>query len=71
MTFDYPSWSTPLEQQRSMLVVASVLMGLALLYAVWTVRKERSPWPIFVFLGAGLSVFYEPLGDILTKVAYP
>lgn len=71
MVFNYPSWSTPVDQQRSMLVVSSVLMAVALLYALWMARRERSLWPLFVFLGAGCSVFYEPLGDILTKVAYP
>lgn len=71
MTFDYPSWSTPLDQQRSMLTVACVLMAVAFVYALWMARKERSVWPVFVFLGAGCSIFYEPLGDILTMVAYP
>ncbi|MET0983802.1 MAG: hypothetical protein ABW034_00200 [Steroidobacteraceae bacterium] len=71
MIFEYPSWSTPLEQQRGLLTVALITMGLSLAYSLWLARKERSLWPLFVFLGAGCSVFYEPLGDILTKVAYP
>jgi hypothetical protein len=69
--FGYPSWSIPMEQQQSLLTVACVLALISLIYASWFAHRERSLFPIFVFIGAGFSVVYEPMGDLLTKVAYP
>lgn len=69
--FGYPLWAVPAEQQNGLLLVASVLALVSLSYALWFSRREKSLYPIFVFLGAGCSVLYEPLGDLLTKVAYP
>lgn len=69
--FDFPLWSIPAAQQIGTLWVASVLALLSLLYAAWMTRRLRDPFPLALFLGAACSVVYEPLGDILTKVAYP
>jgi len=69
--FAYPQWAISASQQAGLLKVAGVLAVLSALYAVWFARRERDPYPLFVFIGAGVSVLYEPLGDILTKVAYP
>jgi hypothetical protein len=69
--FSFPHWAAPLGQQIGFLRLATVLAVLSGLYAVWLARRERDAYPLFVFLGAGLAVIYEPLGDILTKVAYP
>lgn len=71
VVFDYPLWAVPADQQHILLVIACVLAGLSFLYAVWMAVRCRDLFPIAIFLGAGLSVIYEPLGDILTKVAYP
>lgn len=68
--FEFPAWSVPVEQQMGLFNVAVVLAIIAAIYALWRSAKMRSPYPIFVFLGAGFSILYEPLGDILTKVAY-
>lgn len=69
--FDYPQWSIPLEQQNSLLTTALVLAGVTLAYAIWTAWREKDTYPLFLFIGAGLAVIYEPLGDILTGVVYP
>jgi len=68
--FAFPAWSIPVEQQMGLFKVTVVLAIIAAAYAVWRTAKTRHPYPIFVFLGAGFSILYEPLGDILTKVAY-
>jgi hypothetical protein len=69
--FGYPSWSVPAAQQQSLLTVACVLAAFSLGYAIWFSWRERSAFPIFLFIGAGFSLIYEPMGDMLTKVAYP
>lgn len=71
MNEDFPLWSVPAEQQHQLLVVASVLAVVAFLYAAFLSRRERDPWPLCVFLGAGLAILLEPLGDIFTQVVYP
>lgn len=68
--FGYPSWSIPAEQQNGLMTVAVVLAIVAMLYAAWFSYRERSLYPVFLFIGAGAGVIYEPLGDVLTKVAY-
>lgn len=68
--FGYPSWSIPAEQQDGLLLVASILFVAAILYAAWFSYRERSLYPVFLFIGAGFGLIYEPLGDVLTKVAY-
>ena len=56
-------------------LVANVLFGvvglLALGYCVHLARRERRSYPLFVFLGAGLSVFYEPINNVLGHCTYP
>ncbi|HKN39016.1 MAG TPA: hypothetical protein VJ456_07910 [Acidimicrobiia bacterium] len=56
-------------------VVANVLFGvvglLALGYCVHLARRDRTRWPLFVFLGSGLAVFYEPINNVLGHCTYP
>ena len=69
--FNFPRWGISSQQQSTLLHVAIALSVLSAAYALWLARRERDGYPVFVFLGAGLAVLYEPLGDILSKVAYP
>jgi hypothetical protein len=56
-------------------LVANVLFGvvglLALAYCIHLARAERKRYPLFVFLGAGLAVFYEPINNVLGHCTYP
>jgi len=71
MKDSFPIWEISAEQQRGLLIVACVLAVLSLAYASYAARKERDPFPLFVFLGAGFAVLLEPVGDIFTQVVYP
>lgn len=71
MDLTHPQWSTDPAQQHQLLVVALILFALCFVVALLRARAERHPWPLFVFLGAGCALLYEPLGDVLSKVAYP
>jgi hypothetical protein len=65
----YPMYGVP-PHDRMMTVACGVSVLFALFYASVVARREKSPWPYFVVLGAGLSVIYEPIGDLLGHVAY-
>lgn len=54
------------------LTIATGLIALVVgLYAVAESRRRKDLVAVFLVIGAGLSVFYEPLGDLLAKVYYP
>jgi hypothetical protein len=71
MNEEFPLWSVPAEQQRELLIVASVLCVISLAYALYLARRERDPYPLFVFIGAAFAILLEPVGDIFTQVVYP
>jgi hypothetical protein len=66
-----PSW----ELSSGHALVANLLFGgvglLALAYCIHLARKEHQRYPLFVFLGAGLCVFYEPINNVLGHCTYP
>jgi hypothetical protein len=66
-----PNW----ELSSAHELVANLVFGavglLALAYCVHLARRERKAYPLFVFLGAGLSVFYEPINNVLGHCTYP
>jgi hypothetical protein len=56
---------------QTVLTVAMAALGLAsIVYAVHESHRRRDLVPVFLVIGAGLAVFYEPLGDALVKVYY-
>ena len=38
--------------------------ALALAYCVRVARRERSSWPLFVYVGSALAMVYEPVADV-------
>lgn len=53
------------------LIVLTALGAIAIwTYAIAESRRRKDLVPAFIVIGAGLSVFYEPLGDALAKVYY-
>jgi len=44
--------------------------ALALVYCVRVARRERSPWPLYTYVGAALAMVYEPLTDLLGHCIY-
>jgi len=54
------------------LTVACGLIALAVgVYVVIASRRRGDLAPLLIYVGAGLAVFYEPLGDSLSQVYYP
>jgi hypothetical protein len=54
------------------LTIATGLVALSVLaYALYAFQRRRDPVPLYLFFGAGLAVYYEPLGDQLARVYYP
>lgn len=66
-------WSAPMPAlPQQILIAITGIVFLLSLWFVWSEHRRRRDWvPIFAFLGGGLAVAYEPLGDILTSVLYP
>lgn len=56
-------------------IVAYAVFGAAFLvavgYAVRHARLERRLWPVYLLLGAGLAVVYEPINNVLALCTYP
>jgi len=45
-------------------VFFAVLSVLALVYCGKVARREHSLWPLFVYAGSALAMFYEPVADV-------
>jgi hypothetical protein len=70
-TITRPDWALALTEQT----IAGVIFGLAALaalaYMIYVARAERTMWPVYLFLGCGLGVFYEPINNVLGHCTYP
>lgn len=71
LVVERPSWYLSDGQE----IVANLIFGavaiLALVFMVHVMRKEKRRYPLFMFLGAGLAVFYEPINNVLGLCTYP
>lgn len=61
----------PALPQSALIALNSAIALLALWFLGAEVRRRRDWIPVYVLLGAGPAVFYEPLGDMLVSVLYP
>ena len=66
-----PDWELAHREQLIACVIFGVAALSALVYMAVVARKDRSPWPLYLFLGCGLSVFYEPINNVLGHCTYP
>ena len=64
-------WMTPALAQDVATVVFGLFFLASLYYMIRMSQREKSMFPITLFLGAGLAIFYEPISDVLGLVAYP
>lgn len=56
---------------QTVLIVAMTAMALLSIgYAIRESRRRRDLVAVFLVIGCGLAVFYEPLGDALVRVYY-
>jgi hypothetical protein len=71
MTTSFPAFTTSSGSQ----LAAEILFGLAALvtvgYCANVSRRERAAWPMFVAVGAALTIFYEPFNNVLGHCGYP
>lgn len=57
--------------QTILIAFTAVLAVASIAYAMLESRRRGDLVLIFLVIGAGLSVFYEPIGDALVRVYYP
>ncbi|MEQ8515056.1 MAG: hypothetical protein RIC38_05570 [Chromatocurvus sp.] len=66
-------WSA--EMPATPQLILTVICFLVWILAAWFVRSEcrrrGDRLPLYAFIGAGLVIIYEPLGDVLANVLYP
>jgi hypothetical protein len=70
---DLVPWSAemPSLPQTILISVSCVLFVLAGVFVIAESRRRRDWIPVYAFIGGGLTIIYEPLGDILASVLYP
>ena len=61
----------PVGPQNLLLGLSLLLAVLAMWFIVVEVKRRKDFVPIYAFIGAGLAVMYEPLGDMLVCALYP
>jgi hypothetical protein len=66
-----PNWRLSHGQQVTANTLFALATVLALAYVVHIARRDNKVWPLFLFLGAGLTVFYEPINNVLGHCTYP
>ncbi|MGH8875607.1 MAG: hypothetical protein ACRDVM_10215 [Acidimicrobiia bacterium] len=71
LVVERPNWELSNTHELAANLIFGAVAGLALAFMVYVIRKERQRYPLFMFLGAGLSVFYEPINNVLGLVPYP
>jgi len=67
----YPSFSISGSSQTTAELAFGGAALLALAYCIRVARSERKAWPLYVFAGSTLLVFYEPINNFLGHCAYP
>ncbi len=57
---------------QNLLIGLSLLIALlAMWFVVVEVKRRNDLVPVYAFIGAGLAIVYEPLGDMLVCALYP
>jgi hypothetical protein len=57
--------------QVGLTIATGLIAAAVFVYAIAESRRRRDLVPLLLVVGSGLAVFYEPLGDLLSKVYYP
>jgi hypothetical protein len=66
-----PTWGLSYTELYLALGFAAVFALAAIAYLGMAAVRERSPLPLFMLVGAGLCVFYEPFNNVLGLFTYP
>ena len=57
--------------QAALTIATGLITVVVACYAITLSRRRGDLLAVYIFLGSGLAVFYEPLGDMLAQVYYP
>lgn len=70
---DQVPWDAPMPAgpQNLLIGLSCLVFVLSLWFVVCETRRRRDWVPVFAFIGGGIAILYEPLGDILASVLYP
>ena len=61
----------PQGPQLFFIIFNAAILIAAIVFVVSELRRRKDAVPLFIFIGAGLAIFYEPLGDMLVSALYP
>ncbi len=66
-------WSAemPALPQTILIAICCLLFVLALWFVVSETRRRKDWVAVYAFIGGGLAIIYEPLGDMLVSAFYP
>lgn len=65
-----PDWELSAGTQITANAVFFSTAAAVLVYALYVARKDRALWPLYLFVAAGVCVFYETIIDHLGAVTY-
>src|SRR5271163_2673335 len=70
---DQVPWAAamPAIPQLLLIGLSCLLFVLSIGFVVAEIRRRKDWVPLYAFLGGGLAIIYEPLGDILVSTLYP
>jgi hypothetical protein len=71
LVVERPNWELSNTHEITANVIFGVVALLGLAFMIHVMRSERRRYPLFMFLGAGLAVFYEPVNNLLGLCTYP
>ena len=71
MLIDRPSLQMPQSAELWMIGAASLSALVMIVLALSVARRERSPYPVFLLLGAAACTFHEPFVCLLGHFHYP
>jgi hypothetical protein len=65
-----PNWELSNGHELAANLIFGAVALLALAYCIHVARKERQRYPLFLFVGGALCVFYEPINNVLGHCTY-
>lgn len=71
MFTEYPKWALPQQEQIAANVIFGVLALLAIIYAIYVARRDKTVLPYFMVLAAMVTVPWEAMCNVMAHCVYP